>query len=77
MWKSAAFTYQYLLWLEKSGEKVDWSLETLKGIKAKYVTVAGSKAQEYIKHRVKSITDLIKKASLSVAAGSTFEEVKK
>ena len=77
MWKSAAFNYQYLLWLEKSGENVDWSLETLKEIKAKYVSVTGSKAKQYIKQRVDSITEVIKKASLSVASGSIFEEVRK
>ena len=77
VWKSASFTYQYLLWLESKKVKINWDLETLDEIKKEYVDGRQKEAGEFIKMQRETIVKVIKGMALQTAPGSTFKEVRK
>lgn len=77
LWKSAAFTHQYLLWLESQKMKIDWTSPTLKEVHQKYVIGKKEMAAAYLKLRIETVIKVIKVLVERSAPGSTFEEVKK
>jgi hypothetical protein len=74
LWNSAAFTFQYLLWLKEKKVNVDWTLETLKDIHKSYVENRKEDAAAYVKLRKDSIVKIVKSLALRTAPGSVFEE---
>ena len=74
LWESAAFSYQYLKWLESNNTDVDWRKNTLKDLQKVYVDGIPEKANFFITNRVNLINQQIKKMALEGAPGSTFEE---
>ena len=74
LWSSAAFTHQYLKWLEQKGTKIDWQMVSLEELHAKYVKAMPEQSKEFIQLRRSLVNGLIKQIALQAAPGSTFEE---
>jgi hypothetical protein len=74
LWKSAAFVFHYLKWLESQGQSVSWDLPTLEAYNTKYIAGLEAKAAEFVKIRKMTINNLVKQMTLTAALGSTFEE---
>ncbi|MCH2208623.1 MAG: hypothetical protein MK132_22515 [Lentisphaerales bacterium] len=74
LWNSAAFTLQYLKWLEKNGTKIDWQMTSLEDLQVKYVKAMPGPASNFIAERRTMINSLVKQMALKAAPGSTFEE---
>lgn len=74
LWESAAFSYQYLKWLESTGTTIDWQKKTLAQLNKKYVEGMKDKAATFLKNRLNLINQQVKEMALNAAPGSIFEE---
>ncbi|NQZ59434.1 MAG: hypothetical protein HRT88_18435, partial [Lentisphaeraceae bacterium] len=75
LWQSAAFTFQYLLHLESTGNTVDWHLPTLNEYHLKYTKEKD--AQRYIHQRKQTVKTFINNLMQEIAPGSKFLESSK